>query len=172
MLNQLTQVTACPKQQSWLNTPGSLTLRLKGICTDLRVVVLSEKLEVALPEEVNALNLASNELAWVRCVLLQCAAQPLAQNWVYARTVIPNFNAQNPWHSLQTLGNKPLGEVLFELDNIERTPFSFAKQTSTTLPYLPSHILAKGLLRRSTFTQNTAPLLLTEVFLPDLLNIT
>lgn len=171
MLKSLTQTTSCPIQQSWLTTPQSLTLRLKGICPDLSVLVLSEKLEIPLPEEITALDLDLQQTAWVRCVLLKCASNVQGQDWVYARTVIPNFDAANPWHSLQTLGNKPLGEVLFELENIERTPFSFDKQLLDGLPYLKQTALSEGLLRRSIFIQQTAPLLLTEVFLPDLLSV-
>ncbi len=157
--------------QSWLSTKGSLTARLRQQCPELKVQILSERLEVPLHNELLALQMQANEQAWVRCVLLQCEQQ----NWVYARTVIPNLNAQNPWESLQKLGDKPLGEVLFEMPTIQRTPFAFAKLPLQSWPYLkPS--LAKdqhskpSFARRSVFLQQQAPLLLTEVFLPGLLN--
>jgi chorismate--pyruvate lyase len=129
----------------------------------------SLKTERPLLDESTALGMHPNDLAWVRCVLLQCADQ----NWIYARTVIPNLTAESPWGALQKLGNKPLGDVLFELPSIQRTPFEFTSQALTTWPYLskqlePDESQGKGYARRSIFTQKGAPLLLTEVFLPGL----
>ncbi|MDA3806972.1 MAG: chorismate lyase [Thiomicrorhabdus sp.] len=163
------RVTPSPKIQSWLNTKESLTQRLRQHCPALHVLVLSEKTERPLLDESTALGMHPNDLAWVRCVLLQCADQ----NWIYARTVIPNLTAESPWGALQKLGNKPLGDVLFELPSIQRTPFEFTSQALTTWPYLskqlePDESQGKGYARRSIFTQKGAPLLLTEVFLPGL----
>lgn len=168
----LKDLTACPTRQSWLTTPGSLTARLKSICPELSVNVLSEKIAQPRPDEAVALQLMPNQTAWIRCVLLKCPSLAFSQNWIYARTVVPNLNEKNPWQNLKQLGNKPLGEVLFELNAIERTPFLFTQVRLSELPYLDSHLKEDnntlGLLRRSLFRQQQAPLLLTEVFLPDL----
>ncbi|WP_019557514.1 chorismate--pyruvate lyase family protein [Thiomicrorhabdus arctica] len=163
------RVTSSSTIQSWLNTKVSLTQRLRQHCPTLQVLVLSEQTERPLLDETTALGLQPNDQAWVRCVLLQCANQ----NWVYARTVIPNLTPESPWSALQKLGNKPLGEVLFELPSIQRTPFEFTRQTLSSWPYLSEQLeaeqsQAKGYARRSIFTQKEAPLLLTEVFLPRL----
>lgn len=156
--------------QQWLSTQGSLTARLRLLDPSLEVRVLSEQLERPLASESQSLNLEPNELAWVRCVLLRGGEK----NWVYARTVIPNFSDNNPWISLQTLGNKPLGEVLFQDNTIQRTPFTFSRQALNLWPYLAIHISVNptqkiGYARRSVFSQQKYPLLLTEVFLPCLL---
>jgi chorismate--pyruvate lyase len=163
------RVTSSSTIQSWLNTKVSLTQRLRQHCPTLQVLVLSEQTERPLLDETTALGLQPNDQAWVRCVLLQCANQ----NWVYARTVIPNLTPESPWSALQKLGNKPLGEVLFDLPSIQRTPFEFTRQTLSSWPYLSEQLgaeqsQAKGYARRSIFTQKEAPLLLTEVFLPRL----
>jgi len=163
------RITDNASVQSWLTTKGSLTARLKTQCPALQVLVLSQRLEVPLNNEANALQMQQNEQAWVRCVLLQCDEH----NWVYARTVIPAFNPQNPWESLQKLGNKPLGEVLFEMPSIKRTPFAFSKLPLGTWPYLNKSLEAgqknkPSFARRSVFIQQDSPLLLTEVFLPGL----
>ncbi|NPA72712.1 MAG: chorismate lyase [Gammaproteobacteria bacterium] len=155
--------------QTWLTTKNSLTLRIRQQCPEMQVVVLSERTERPLLDESTALGLAENEPAWVRCVLLQCADK----KWVYARTIIPHLTPDSPWVALQKLGDKPLGEVLFEQKSIERTPFEFSSQPLTDWPYLSENLVdgttkAKGYARRSTFTQADAPLLLTEVFLPEL----
>lgn len=166
------RVTSSSTIQSWLNTKVSLTQRLRQHCPTLQVLVLSEQTERPLLDETTALGLQPNDQAWVRCVLLQCANQ----NWVYARTVIPNLTPESPWSALQKLGNKPLGEVLFELPSIQRTPFEFTSQALGNWPYLSEQLGAeesqsKGYARRSIFTQKGAPLLLTEVFLPGLVNL-
>ena len=159
--------------QSWLSTKGSLTARLREGCPKIEVHILSERLEVPLNNEAIALKMHSSEQAWVRCVLLRCDQE----NWIYARTVISNFNSQNPWESLQKLGNKPLGDVLFETPSIKRTAFAFSKLPLATWPYLTKQ-LASGqktlpsFARRSVFLQQDAPLLLTEVFLPGLFKTT
>lgn len=166
------RVSASPQIQSWLNTPNSLTARIRQSCPHMRVHVLCEKIQRPLVDECTALGLRPNDQAWVRAVLLQCDQQ----NWVYARTVIPNLTPENPWTTLQQLGNKPLGEVLFELPSIGRTPFEFSRQALSDWPYLSEQLEAeysqgKGYARRSIFTQKEAPLLLTEVFLPGLVGL-
>lgn len=155
--------------RAWLSTPDSLTAHLRQTCPHLSVRVLSEILERPLADESIALGLPNNDQAWVRTVLLQCGLQ----NWVYARTVIPNLTSENPWASLQQLGTKPLGEVLFELPSIQRSPFEFSRQALNHWPGLTEQLTAEevdspGYARRSIFTQKNAPLLLTEVFLPGL----
>ncbi len=163
------RVTPSTKIQSWLSTKESLTQRLRQHCPAVQVLVLSEKTERPLLDETIALGMPPNDQAWIRSVLLQCEDQ----NWIYARTVIPNLTPESPWTSLQNLGNKPLGEVLFELPSIQRTPFEFTSQALSSWPYLSEQLKAeesqgKCYARRSTFTQKGAPLLLTEVFLPGL----
>jgi len=166
----VSRVAPSRKIQGWLTTPKSLTAKLKTFCSTLQVVVLSEKMEIPLLNESQKLGLAHNEEAWVRCVLLKCHDK----SWVYARTVIPKFESTNPWNELQHLGNKPLGEVLFEMSSIQRSPFEFSKDKLSYWPYLtptlssPETTDLNGYARRSIFHQKHAPLLLTEVFLPGL----
>lgn len=153
----------------WLKTQQSLTARIRLLCPDMKVIVLSEKLERPLLDEAKALGLAFNDKAWVRCVLLQCQQN----SWIYARTVIPNLDSENPWHHLQHLGDKPLGEVLFEQNNIQRSDFEFCSQPLAEWPYLLENThyqnpQLRSFARRSLFSKQQAPLLLTEVFLPAL----
>ncbi len=156
--------------QALLSLKSSLTAKLKQTCPQLQVVVLSEAVEVPLPSEALRLALPMHEEAWIRCVLLKCDQH----NWVYARTVIPFWQAQNPWHELQTLGDQPLGEVLFNMPNLTRSPFEFAKDPLVLWPHLSQNLPAgenskAGFARRSVFIKEKMPLLLTEVFLPQLL---
>lgn len=172
LIRRITQNT---QLQTWLTLESSLTENLQQICPSLKVLILSEDYATPLSSEAQCLELASHQKAWIRCVVLQCQEH----NLIYARTVIPEMDDNNPWHDLQRLGNKPLGEVLFEDNRIQRTPFQFSQQNLKSWPYLaphlsqslvtpPSHHL-KGYARRSVFLKHQMPLLLTEVFLPDLL---
>ena len=167
------RITSSRPLQAWLTLPTSLTAKLKTICPDLQVVILSEKLEIPLSNESQKLGMHRDEQAWVRCVLLKCAHH----NWVYARTIIPNLSEDNPWHDLQNLGSKPLGEVLFELPSIKRSDFEFSTNKLNHWPYLMENFADKsqanrpGFARRSIFKQQNSPLLLTEVFLPGLVEI-
>ena len=166
----LSRISPSSKIQAWLTTPTSLTAKLKVLYPSLEVIILSEALEVPLLNESQKLGINRDEEAWVRCVLLRCQDK----NLIYARTVIPNLTSSNPWHHLQSLGNKPLGEVLFELPSIERSPFEFSKDSLNYWPHLVENLADEsatkkpGFARRSIFIQENAPLLLTEVFLPGL----
>ncbi|WP_319380639.1 chorismate lyase [Thiomicrorhabdus sp.] len=164
------RVASTPLIRSWLTTPTSLTARMRTFCPGLEVEILSETFEVPLFSELARLGMPPDEEAWVRCVLLKCGQGP----WVYARTVIPHLDTLNPWHDLKQLGTQPLGEVLFNLPNIERTPFEFSKDTLGHWPHLNRLVnntgwgKQSGYARRSVFLHQKAPLLLTEVFLPNL----
>ncbi|BBP47091.1 putative chorismate pyruvate-lyase [Thiosulfatimonas sediminis] len=166
----LSRITPVGALHAWLKTPKSLTAKLKKRCPELHVKILSETFEIPLLSETQRLGLAADETVWVRCVVLQCGSD----NWVYARTVIPAIGPDNPWQELQQLGNKPLGEVLFEMPNVQRSEFEFSKDTLDYWPYLAAHLnnaqqnKLASFARRSIFTENDAQLLLTEVFLPDL----
>lgn len=166
----LQRLTTERKLQQWLSLESSLTQKLKERCPELEVQVLSEELDVPLASEAQSLKLAFQEKAWIRCVLLRCQSN----NWVYARTVIPNMQPENPWHELHNLGTKPLGEVLFDDKSLHRTPFEFNKVALKNWPYLNQHLALSehrkpSFARRSTFVKQQTPLLLTEVFLPELL---
>ncbi len=168
----ISRIAPAAQTQSWLKTPTSLTARLRKHCPELEVVILSEQFETPLINEAQKLGLVYNEEAWVRCVLLKCRQR----SWIYARTVIPRMDAQNPWQELQTLGAKPLGEILFDKPSVNRSAFEFSKDSLAHWPHLMKHLNAPelahkpGFARRSVFKQKGAPLLLTEVFLPGLLD--
>ena len=167
----INRISPSRKVQNWLKTATSLTAKLRHLCPNLEVIVLSEKYEVPLLSEAQKLNLKPDEEAWVRCVVLKCHDQHL----IYARTIIPAMSSTNPWHELQQLGNKPLGEILFEMPKTQRSDFEFSKDLLSLWPYLNCHLNNTqenkkfAYARRSVFEQKGAPLLLTEVFLPQLI---
>ena len=106
---------------------------------------------------------------WTREVQLFCDTQP----WVFARTVIPPVTLRGRGRRLQYLGDRPLGEVLFTDPKARRGEVEIARIT----PAQRLHQRAFGQLdeaptviwgRRSLFCIDGRPLLVYEVFLPDL----
>lgn len=153
-----------PKQlHHWLLDTGSLTAKIRLGCPDMEVNILSETYEKPLASEAQQLNIPLSQKAWIRCVFLTCDKQPI----VYARTVIPYWQAGNPWYALKHLGNRPLGEILFQLPGLKRTSFQITQTHAINWPYidLPHSEQIETFARKSIFFQNKYPLLLTEAFI-------
>ena len=138
----------------WLLEPGSLTQRLRQHLPPVQVRPVFEGLQAAHAMENWVLGLEQSHAnrAWVREVELLGAGQPR----LWARTVIPHWSAHNPWAQVQTLGQQPLGELLFVWPDIVRGPLHIA--------HTPM-----GWARYCVYHRHQAPLLLAEVFLPALL---
>jgi chorismate--pyruvate lyase len=163
---QLPQLCTDSSTTSWLRERGSLTERLRQRWDDVAVHLLDEGLATPLLHESTRLQLAPARPAWVRCVLLVCQNQPR----VYARTVIPDWTAHNPWAEVQRLGSQPLGELLFRLPGLQRSGFEWGQ--SVIWPHAEhwtgqasAQPQPEPLARRCVFVREQAPLLLTEVFL-------
>ena len=121
-------------------------------------------------DEAKRLKLKSRRYALVREVFLFCGVLPL----VYARTVIPLKTLTGRQKQLAYLGDKPLGAFLFSQSCLERDVMELAVLTqghqifesaSQALSDTPEKIWG----RRSVFRLKNKPLLVTEVFLPALL---
>lgn len=160
----LSRLDAVPNQQRWLRAQTSLTRCLKQHCPALAVEVISETVAKPKQEEALRLGCSLNQKAWIRTVLLCCDTQP----WVYARTVIPNFQPGNPWYNLKNWGKRPLGEMLFQMKNLTRSEFEMTRMSleNAFLNSEKTNITVETVLaRRSVFSYQKAPLLLTEAFL-------
>jgi chorismate--pyruvate lyase len=163
---ELPQLCTDPSVTSWLQERGSLTERLRHQWGDVAVQLLDEGLARPLPHESTRLRLAPATLAWVRCVLLVCQNQPR----VYARTVIPDWTALNPWAEVQRLGRHPLGELLFRLPDLQRSGFEWSQggawpHAEHWTGRASAQPRPEPLARRCVFVREQAPLLLTEAFL-------
>jgi len=158
-------------ERDWLVDDSSLTRRLQQACSArFHVEVISQRLERPMLSEARALGRPSREIALVRQVRLCCAEHA----WVFARTVVPLPSLQGELRRLAMLGSRPLGAVLFADPKMRRQPLEIARIT-------PRHRLyrmatandergASGLWgRRSVFTLQGSPLLVSEFFLPTLL---
>lgn len=146
--------------RAWLLDPGSLTAHLRGRHGDaLGVEVLAEGEEFPAPGEMARLELAEGP-AFVRRVALGPAGRPL----VMARTVMPPVTLRGEGRLLRTLGNQPLGELVFADFAATRSEFELARlePPSTLFPELDAPCWA----RRSILRLHTGPILVTEAFLP------
>jgi len=165
--NQQSAITNTRSHQldDWLFDQGSLTQRLQSHCDTFEVLVLREGIsDISLQERA---LFTGSDIINSREVLLLCDGQPQ----VYARTLIPQNTLQYANALLKTLGNKSLGEVLFSAKNMQRQPIeitSFDQDSAITtlasaLSLQQEHPLWA---RRSMFTLDQYPLLVSEVFLP------
>jgi len=166
-------------QRQWLIDDSSLTQRVKDHCHhnqlgDFSVKVVSQGISAPSNDELERLSLASHEQAMIREVLLFCGNHPV----IFARTVIPDSTLTGSQRQLANLGNKPLGEFLFSQPDLSRDAMEIAELKKNqqlfdhSLFYLSTintPLTVQQLwARRSVFRLAKKPLLVAEVFLPQL----
>lgn len=128
---------------------------------------------VATATEARILHLGQHRLLLKRDVFLFGDNQA----WVFAQSLIPYSGLRGPWRSLAGIGSKPLGAILFSNPRVTREPHSYKKvyispRLSKTWAFEPCHVGKTLWARRAIFTMNNARLSVTEIFLPDLLELT
>lgn len=162
-----------PHARGWLQNRGSLTqLIQQRCCSEFRVKPVFQSLAKACMDELDVMNLRQNELAMVREVYLYCGETPV----VFAHSVVAEKNLRGAWRGLSGLGSRSLGTVLFTNPVVKRTPLRFKKLTSAhplfrracqKLQKKPLNLWA----RRSLFSLHEQSILVTEVFLPPILEL-
>jgi chorismate--pyruvate lyase len=156
--------------RAWLEDPGSVTSRMRGACGGkFSLALVAQRKARPFFTEARILQLPSRRYALVRQVLLCCADVP----WIFARSVLPASTLRGRNRRLAHLGSKPLGEVLFALPGLVRHRVSVAPICAD--PAMQSALMgavdadpAGAWLRRSVFLLNNKPLLVNEVFLPNI----
>ncbi|MBI3480141.1 MAG: chorismate lyase [Nitrosomonadales bacterium] len=156
----------------WLRDRGSLTQRIQRRCTHFAVHGVRDGLARIALDESALLDIAPQQLAWSREVFLYADGQPV----VFAHSVLAREHLRGAWSALRTLGNKPLAAVLFAHPLVERQPLHYKALRNTHTLYRRA---AKALssppqqlwARRSLFYLHGAPLLVTEIFLPKILQL-
>jgi chorismate--pyruvate lyase len=120
-------------------------------------------------DELGVLNIRSGTRAYVREVHLICGERPV----VFAHSVLPIPSLRGGWNGVTRLGSRPLGDALFNNPRISRMPLVYRSLR-------PGHPLFRGVqrhlpvdatrlwARRSLFCLKGHPLLVTEVFLPEI----
>lgn len=159
-----------PPLRSWLDTPGSMTARIRANCREcFQVRVLAEGWRRPRVDEARRLRLPLQQEAWVRIVTLNCGETP----WILGRTVMPQASLRGGRGLLRRLGARALGAVLFTGREVERSEFELRRLQAAD-PLLPDRRLVEPAVvpqlwaRRSVLSVAGAPILVTEVFLPEL----
>lgn len=162
----------------WLFDQASLTLRLQQHCGAgaFRIEVQWQKRGRMMLNEARALGVPPSEHALLRQVHLYCGDQAV----VFARTVIPLRSLKGRQKRLARLGKRSLGAVIFadksmrrgsiEVCQLQPGQFLFAEallSTETKSQVKAANTALWG--RRSVFTLNGSKLLVSEFFLPALL---
>lgn len=163
---------AAGRYRPWLTDRGSLTSRIAQRCADLWVKVVFQGLRRPDRDERFLFADRGRANVLVREVLLFCGDTPV----VFAHTVLDPVDLRGPWRSVARLGNRPLGAALFADARIERYPLRQRKiawhhelyrRLDTRVPGAPRALWA----RRSLFRLHNSPILVTEVFLPEILRL-
>lgn len=152
----------------WLLYSGSLTERL--IATGQTFAVAHPHLtqDFALPDEAAALGLAARHPVWCREVALTLNGVPV----IHARSVTAADQAY--WPPILDRGGRSLGLTLFGEPRIQRGELECCTLQSPQPLYLAAHDRVSTPMppslwaRRCTFWQQQQGLLVQEVFLPTL----
>jgi len=161
-----------PRLRSWLFDQTSLTARLQHYCGQhgFRVQLFTQRRDAVTHLEARSLGLTSRRLALVRQVYLLCGEQVV----VFARTIIPLSSLKGRQRRLANLGQRSLGAVLFADKSMRRGNLEIVRVEVKRRPspaalaqFEPGTVLWG---RRSKFTLNGHQLLVSEFFLPALLD--
>ena len=159
--------------RGWLSDQGSLTQRLRQRCHGFSVHPVRVGFIRPNRDENSPLQLRADELAYVREVVLNCDGQAV----VFAHSLVAARSLRGPWAAVTRLGTRPLGEALFSDPRVVRGCLQY-RRIDVRHP-LARQAARAGIAmsgkslwaRRSLFTLQGHPLMVTEVFLPAVLSI-
>jgi chorismate--pyruvate lyase len=157
--------------RAWLDDSGSLTARIRARCRAFSVAVQASGPARADADERALIGVAHGVRAHAREVYLCCGDTAL----VFARSLVDPDN-ERACRALDRLGTRPLGSALFSGTDGPRHGLRFRRldrrhalyrSACRALAVSPATLWA----RRSLFELHGAPLLVTEVFLPAILEL-
>lgn len=156
---------------SWLAEPGLLTARVRALCgPKMGFRRLGRLREAELSTSLRERLSIDDATCWLREIEFSSDGDRI----VFAQTVLPASTVERyPW--LRELGDSPLGEALRQVDApLERDPLEYAELG-------PGHPLADAArsagsdaslwARRAVYRLGGLPILVQEVFLPELLRV-
>lgn len=163
-----------PGLRPWLSDRGSLTERIVARSQTFQLKVLSHGRGPIMRDERALFGVRRGERARVREVLLVADGRPV----VYARSVLPRTSLRGGWQVFERIGGRSLGQALFADPRIRRMPLAtraldrrdtryHRAVNSARLVPPPARLWA----RRSLFRLRGRDLLVTEVFLPAILDL-
>jgi chorismate lyase len=156
----------------WLHDHGSLTARIQQRCAKFSVLPVRSGLARIAFDESSVLKIPSRQYAYSREVFLLADGQPV----VFAHSACATQDLRGAWQAMRGLGNRSLGSLLFTHPLVTRQPLHYQALRSTHRLYRRAANALKNppailYARRSLFTLYNAPLLVTEVFLPEILRL-
>jgi len=157
----------------WLAERGSLTRRIRRRCPYFfSVRAVRYDAGKAGRGEARQMGVRAGGPARRREVYLYCGDTPV----VFAFSLLPMRSLCGRWRNLRQLGAKPLGERLFTNPQVRRAPLRFKTLTRRHALYRrAARILSdpppRLWARRSVFRFHDRPILVTEVFLPGILDL-
>lgn len=157
--------------RAWLAEGGSLTSRLMAHSNAFRVQRLHQRTALCLPDEAVVIGMQRPGRVWEREVLLRCDGAAV----VFAHTVVPLSATASDWPLFNALGERSLGSTLFYDPLVQRGDLQFARIRAGH----PLMLRARAALgaadapvlyaRRCLYRRHRGTLLVTEVFLPQVL---
>jgi chorismate--pyruvate lyase len=168
-------VRADAAMRDWLTTPGSLTARLIAHSRSSACRSCARRRTCAWRTKRRRSAWPAARV-WEREVLLRCDGRPV----VYGHTVVPMSATATDWPLFSALGERSLGSTLFYDPLVRRGQLEFAR-IRPGHPLLARVLAALGgdgrgltesyYARRCVYRRRQGLLLVTEVFLPAVLNL-
>lgn len=163
---------AAGRYRPWLTDAGSLTARVKARCADFSVRLLFQGLRRPDRDERFVFSHRGRARVLVREVFLCCGDTPV----VFAHTVFDPRDLCGAWRSVAKLGTRPLGAALFADPKVHRRPLRSRKldahhELRRRLRRYSGEPAGSLWARRSLFHLHDSPILVTEVFLPEILRL-
>lgn len=158
--------------REWVGWPDSLTERVaEHVGNRVQIRVVSERQDRLLADEQTHLGVCART-ARIREVRLEVGGSP----YVVARTVFPDSTARVMNHALRQLGTRSLGSLLFGALRapVQLREFTRLETASALFRQLRLHLPDRPDLwaRRALHLLQDRPLLVTEIFLPELWSTT
>lgn len=157
----------------WLRDHGSLTQRIQQRSENFLVSQQRTGLARIAWDEAALLGLAPQQFSYAREVFLYADGVPV----VFAHSACAPHHLRGAWKAIGGLGSQPLGALLFSHPLVNRTSLHYKALRNVHPLYQRAAIFLrqppnKLWARRSLFYLRDAPLLVTEIFLPEILCLT
>jgi chorismate lyase len=151
---------------SLLADKGSLTDRFKQLMGKQPCLTrLSQGRQFVSWQERQLLSMKEREMALVREIQMGDGEQ----DWMFARTVVPNGTLKGQAKRISFLNETPIGNILFGRNGATRTSMDITLTWELPQSLLDMNVLHEQPLwqRCSIFEFSSGPLMVTELFLPE-----
>ncbi|KRB90509.1 chorismate--pyruvate lyase family protein [Noviherbaspirillum sp. Root189] len=163
-----------PVMRDWLSDNGSLTRKLTLHSRQFRVERLRQEQSRCLSDEFRMIGLPRQARVQEREVLLRCDELPV----VFGHTIVPTGATAADWPFFGTLGNRSLGTTLFGDPRVVQGTLQYARLhlqhplARRAGMAIGKEFTAPLFARRCLYQRKKGVLLVTELFLPALSDLT